>query len=302
MARVRFFEALCYAIHGTIPKLQLLQTQERPQDYYCNRFHSQNFAIIHLEFQPDDGESNVSIRIDRDATGNRTVSSPSGYSDPDGFLATLKEAFVLLDYRTFARFIEESPLERGRTFSALLGLADYSDCRQTLQAASHSRALNSDFGINVLTTAIGATQKAVQQALATLRSSYQSVTGKPLKEIDKLCECIAEVTTAWGDVELLKPHFAGKSIEDIDFDEIKAAIKTAEGGEKRSELEKTIQAITTLESLSAYDFSTVEVEQLQIGNLVDDRDKLLASTRGDLFKRLVYRRQRSHFEWRLDRG
>ena len=105
------FEALCYAIHGTIPKLQLLQTQERPQDYYCNRFHSQNFAIIHLEFQPDDGESNVSIRIDRDATGNRTVSSPSGYSDPDGFLATLKEAFVLLDYRTFARFIEESPLE-----------------------------------------------------------------------------------------------------------------------------------------------------------------------------------------------
>lgn len=27
------FEALCYAIHGTIPKLQMLQTQERPQDY-----------------------------------------------------------------------------------------------------------------------------------------------------------------------------------------------------------------------------------------------------------------------------
>ena len=49
--------------------------------------------------------------------------------DPKEFLATLKAAFALLDYRTFARFIEESPLERGRTFSALLGLAEYSDCR-----------------------------------------------------------------------------------------------------------------------------------------------------------------------------
>jgi DNA repair exonuclease SbcCD ATPase subunit len=34
------FEALCFAIKGTIPKLDALQVQERPQDYYCNRFHS----------------------------------------------------------------------------------------------------------------------------------------------------------------------------------------------------------------------------------------------------------------------
>ena len=118
------FEALCYAIHGTIPKLQQLQTQERPQDYYCNRFHSKNTATILVEFQPDDGTDSVAIRVDRDAGGNRTVTSPSGYADPEGFLATLREAFALLDYRTFARFIEESPLERGRTFSALLGPID----------------------------------------------------------------------------------------------------------------------------------------------------------------------------------
>lgn len=29
------FEALYYAIYGAIPKLQSLQTQERPQDYYA---------------------------------------------------------------------------------------------------------------------------------------------------------------------------------------------------------------------------------------------------------------------------
>ena len=198
------FEALCYAIYGTIPKLQLLQAQERPQDYYCNRFHSKNTASIVLEFQPDDGSAPVSVRIDRDAGGNRTVTSPSGHSDPEAFLATLKEAFALLDYRTFARFIEESPLERGRTFSALLGLADYSDCRQALQVASDSRALNTDHDIKVLTTAIGAAQKAAQQALVTLRSSYENVTGKPLEDTDKLDEFAAEVTTALGNVELLK--------------------------------------------------------------------------------------------------
>ena len=47
------FEALCYAIHGTIPKLESLHPQERPQDYYCNRFHSKNAASIVVEFQPD---------------------------------------------------------------------------------------------------------------------------------------------------------------------------------------------------------------------------------------------------------
>ena len=280
------FEALCYAIHGTIPKLQLLQAQERPQDYYCNRFHSKNTASILVEFQPDDGAAPVSIRIDRDADGNRTVTSPSRHSDPEGFLATLKEAFALLDYRTFARFIEESPLERGRTFSALLGLAEYSDCRQALQATSDSRALNTDLEIKVLTTAVGAMQTAAQQALVTLRSSYENVTGKPLEDIDKLDECTAEVTAALGNVELLKPHFAGRTLNDIDFEEIKTAIKTAEGGEKRRELEKTIESVVALGTLAVHDLTAMVAEQQTIGALIGERDKLLASTRGDLFKRL----------------
>ena len=280
------FESLYYAIHGTIPKLQLLQAQERPQDYYCNRFHSKQVASILVEFQPDDGTAPVSIRIDRDAGGRRTVSSPSGHSDPEGFLATLKEAFSLLDYRTFARFIEESPLERGRTFSALLGLAEYSDCRQALQAASDSRALNSDLENKVLTTAVGAAQKMAQQALVTLRSSYEKVTGKPLEDIDKLDECAVEVAAALGNVALLKPHFAGKTLNEIDFEEFKAAIRTAEGGEKRRELETVIECIAALEALAVHNLSATATAQQKLGELIDKRDKSLASTRGDLFKRL----------------
>lgn len=280
------FEALYYAIHGVIPKLQLLQVQERPQDYYCNRFHSKNVASILVEFQPDDGTSSVSIRIERDAGGNRTVTSPSGHSDPEGFLATLKEAFALLDYRTFARFIEESPLERGRTFSALLGLAEYSDCRQGLQAASDSRALTTDLEVKVLAAQVGAAQKVAQQALVTLRSSYENVTGKPLEDTGKLDDCATEVTGALGNVELLKTHLAGKTLNDIDFDKIKTAIKTAEGGEKRRDLEKVIESINALETLAVHDLEAIAEEQRKISTLIDRRDKLLAATRGELFKRL----------------
>ena len=84
------FEALCYAIHGVIPKLESLQKKERPQDYYCNRFHSKNAASILVEFQPDTGLTPVTIQIERDADGNRIVSSPSGHPDPEGFLATVE--------------------------------------------------------------------------------------------------------------------------------------------------------------------------------------------------------------------
>ncbi|MDH4099753.1 MAG: hypothetical protein OEV28_04185 [Nitrospirota bacterium] len=280
------FESLYYAIHGTIPKLQILQAQERPQDYYSNRFHSKNVSSILVEFQPDDGAASVSIRIDRDASGNRIVASPSGYSDPEGLLATLKEAFALLDYRTFARFIEESPLERGRTFSALLGLAEYSDCRQALQSASDSRALNTDLEVKVLATEIGNVQKAARQALVGLRSSYENFIGRPLEDVDKLDKYAIEVATALGDVELLKPYLAGKLLNDIDFDVIKAAIKTAEGGEKRRELEKVVEEIATLEELAVHDLGAVAAEQEKIAALIDERDKFLTSTRGDLFKRL----------------
>lgn len=280
------FDALCYAIFGTIPKLQALQSQERPDEYYCNRFHSQKSAVLDLEFLPDDGGSAVAVCVRRDAFGNRTASSPSGHADPEGFLKTLREAFALLDYRNFSRFIDDSPLERGRTFSALLGLSEYSDRRQALQAVSDTRALNTDLEIKALTTGIAGAQQGAQQALNIARVSYEKVTGKPLQDIGRLDEYSVEVASALGDVEILKPHFTAKSLGEIDFDAIKEAIKTVEGGEKRRELEQALQAIAALETLIAHDLAHAQKEKAQLEALLDQRDALLAGTRGDLFKRL----------------
>ena len=280
------FEALYYAIHGTIPKLDDLKANERPQDYYCNRFHSGNKAMIEVELTPDDGGAVVSVLIERDSAGNRTVSSPSGHSDPESFLDDLNEAFALLDYRTFSRFIEESPLERGRTFSALLGLSAYSDCRQALQVVSDTRTTNSDLDMKVLATQIAGTQRAVQQALTAIRMNFEKVTGKPLEDLDKLDKYAAEVWQALSNVELLKEHFDGKQLDDIDFNAIKDAIKTAEGGEKRKELEAAIADISSLEALKTHDATAIGEEQNRIKALIAERDTLLAATRGDLFEKL----------------
>ena len=242
--------------------------------------------MIEVELEPDDGGAVVSIKVERDSAGTRTVTSPSGHTDPEGFLGALNEAFALLDYRTFSRFIEESPLERGRTFSALLGLSEYSDCRQALQVVSDTRTTNTDLDMKVLTTQIDGTRRTAQQALVALRSNFEKVTGKPLEDVNKLQQYATEVAQAIGNVELLKEHFDGKPLNEIDFDAIKEIIKTAEGGEKRKELEGAIADITALEALGAHDSAAIGEDQKKTKSLIAERDALLAETRGDLFEKL----------------
>lgn len=281
------FEALCYAIRGHIPKLDALQAQERPDEYYCNRFHSRGHATVDLEFEPDDGSGNtISIRVERNGAGQRTVSSPSGHTDPEGFLASLNEDFTLLDYRTFSRFIDDSPLERGRSFSALLGLSAYSDTRQSLQAISDTRTLNTDLEFRVIGASLATAKQLGQQALASIRTNYERVTGNALEDVGCIDEYLGEVAAALGGVELLKIHFQDKTLSEVDFEGVKQAIREAEGGEKRRSLERVVEAITKLEALGVVDTAIVASEQSALSALVDERDRLLLATRGDLFKRL----------------
>ena len=151
------------------------------------------------------------------------------------------------------------------------------------------RALSTDLEVKVLTTSKTSAQQEAQRALATVRTSYEKVTGTALQDIAKLDDYAADLARALGDVELLKPHFSGKKLADIDFEAIKEVIKTAEGGEKRRELEQAIQAIVSLEALATHNLTKAKGDQAEIESLVDARDALLAKTRGDLFKRLYDR-------------
>lgn len=280
------FDALAYAFRGDIPRLSDLPSQEHADNYYCNRFHSQGRAVIELELTPDDGAAAISVRVERAPNGQRNVTSPSGHTAPQVLLATLAEDFSLLDYRTFARFIEDTPLNRGRAFSSLLGLSAYSDMRQSLQAVSNTRALNGDLGLPSLNTEATAAQRAVQEHLTTLRNSYQRVTGQDLGDVGRLAESMDEVFTALSGVELLAPHFQGKNLLEVDFEAVKEAIRKAEGGEKRQELATTIAAIAALEAVGGGDSARTDAERAAVTALIATRDARLSATRGDLFKRL----------------
>ena len=280
------FEALYYAIYGDLKKLESLYAEERPQDYYCNRFHSQKTASILLKLEPDDGSKAVSIKVKRDSSGSRSVTSPSGHPDPKGLLRTLQEAFVFLDYPTFIRFIENSPLKRGRTFSSLIGLAEYSDCRQVLEALSDTRACNTDFDIKILANEIETIGNLKHEAIAQLRGSYESICNKSLDDVGKLDGYVADIIDVLSKEELLKCHIVGNELVDIDFDQMKSKIGAADNKEKHSELAQTIQSIASLKALAIYDREAIKTDQDEISVLAYDLQKLLNSTPGEHFRRL----------------
>lgn len=282
------FEALSYAIRGSVPKLDALQAAERrDEDYYCNRFHSQGKATIDLEFAPDDGSQNlVRIVVERDASGNRTVTSPTNHPNPEQFLSALNEDFTLLDYKTFARFIDDTPLNRGRSFSALLGLSAYSDTRQALQAAADTRTFNTDFDTRLLGNTVRTSREAARKALAGAVANYERVTGTPLTDVANLDIANANVGDALRGVVLLAPLIGSTKLEEIDFDDLKRAVREAEGGERRRDLEKVVEDIAALEALGAPDSEAIQADLQSLRQLIGDRDTLLEGTRGELFKNL----------------
>jgi hypothetical protein len=280
------YEALNYAIRGVVPKLEGLQAQERPNEYIANRFHSQGVATIELDVQPDTGGTSViTIQVQRGKSGKRTVTSSSGHSDPEALLASLNEDFTLLDYGTFSKFIDSSPLERGRSFSTLLGLSTYSDFRQALEAASDTRAINADLELTTLNALVNSSQETVQSALRRLESAYLELSGKSLSDTSQIATYTAEVIDALVGVELIRGLVTGKTLDEIKFDDLKAAIREAEGGEQRKDLETTIEVIAELDALGDPD-PKVTTEQDRLMLLIKEKDALLAATPGDRLRAL----------------
>jgi len=149
LGKSSLFDALTYAIKGEVPRLARMQTTESPDKYYLNTFHD-GPAIITLEFTPDDRTRNpVTITVSRDKQGRRRVDGV-GTSDPEQFLAEINCETLLLDYLSFNNFLSASPLERGRTFSQLIGLGSISILRKNLQALSDTNNINTDCGLRDL--------------------------------------------------------------------------------------------------------------------------------------------------------
>ena len=280
------FEALEYAIRGRIRKLAVLHSREQANEYYINHFHSKKISTIGLEFTPTGGGETVRIQVTTNSKGERSVTNLSGVSNPQVFLDSLKEDFVLLDGRTFNEFIEDKPLNRARNFSSLLGLQSYSKCSQALQTVSRTTSMNSDLGSAELSKKVNILHDEIDTVIKEIRSTYKLVVDKPLDDIGKLDQMCGNVVSVLSDVESLRDILNDRRIEDVDFEQVKLEIDSKSMDEKQSLYRETRTRLDKLNKLVTNKLDKVKDEQKQIHESLNHIEGLLSKTMGDGFKQL----------------
>jgi hypothetical protein len=221
--------------------------------------------------------------VQRDNAGNRTITTSDG-SDGEALLQSLNREFVLLDADTFRTFMDDTPLNRGRSFAGLLGLGSYSALRQALQTISNTRAFNNHFAVNARNGQTVRARSHVQQAKTSVAAAYTALTGEafdPTAMKDVVC---AQAHSALHNIPVIASKCEGKSFEEISPDDCLVAVREAEGGPEREELAELIRSETTWGDAIAAIPASDSIER--IAQLVKERDAALEQTQGDIFLRL----------------
>jgi DNA repair exonuclease SbcCD ATPase subunit len=273
------YEALCFAIRGHIPKLRAMQATEKPDAYVANLFHSSSTAFVELELQDEAGQKHT-IVVTRSPGGQRVVTSPSGMADPDETLRSLDEDFTLLDYDQFTNFIINTPLERGRTFAALLGLSGYSKLRQLVQSLSDTKNLNNDFDLVKLKATAQGHESGAREALAQFTTAYTSLTGQTPGDSSEIAKWGENVRDSLLGIELLRSEVEGKKLSEIDFDRLRDVVRNEEGGAKRDELAKLIEIGNRFESLDVSSAASAHTQATELKSVITTREQLLTATPG----------------------
>jgi DNA repair exonuclease SbcCD ATPase subunit len=250
VGKTSVFEAIHYAIFDEVPRLRELQAAEHPQNYINNRFHPGD-ASVAMTFAADDGSPNVEISVRRTVAGARTTASATGHADPEGFLQSLREDFVLVDYRKFAHFIDDTALVRGRSFAALVGLSRYSSLRRALEGAKHTQSLNTDFEIKVVETEIKGSERQLSEYARLALAAYTEVTGQAATDLTDVQALCAAVTNALSGIELLKPSLGTADVMVADLDALGKAVEAAEGGPLREQHVTLAAQVAALKDLAA---------------------------------------------------
>jgi hypothetical protein len=248
VAKTSIFEAVHYAIFGVVSRLVDLQAAEQPDTYINNRFHSGD-ALVAMMFAADDTSPNVEISVHRTAAGIRRATSATGHPNPEGFLRSLREDFVLVDYRKFARFIDDTALVRGRSFATLVGLSRYSSLRRALEGASQTQSLNTDFDMRALETDITGSERQLSDHARLALAAYAEVTSQMAADLADIPALCAAVTAALRGIELLNDSLGAADIMSVDFDALEKTVEAAEGGPLRQQHATLFARIAALREL-----------------------------------------------------
>ncbi|MFT0212486.1 AAA family ATPase [Pseudomonas sp. F1_0610] len=264
------FEALHFALHGTVPRLEGMQDAEQGGSYIVNKFHPAQQATIALVFRSDDGTPDVSITVTRTPASDRIVTSPSGHADPGRFLADLCEDFVLVDYPRFASLVDCSALERGRSFASLVGMSRYSQLRQALDGAKHTRNINNDLGLSTLEGEVTANNRLLVSTEQRILAAHQEVTGQAGGQMADTAVLKAQVTAGLEGISLFTPLLANTSVMDLDFDAAEKIVDQEEGGAARKNLDGLNNAVTTFVGLQVSAADLAEIDALVAAAKVRD--------------------------------
>lgn len=278
------FEALSYAVRGIVPKLEKLPASESPNNYYANLFHGTGMSTVSIVFQPDDSSVDIEIKVTRDAAGNRSVVSPSGFSDPEGFLRSLDTELTLLDHDLFLEFVNDTPLKRGRTFSGLLGLSLLSEFRQVLEVLSNRRNLNTDLELETLSRLKAREEQDARDTEKNLRAAFRGFFSKEaVPELD-FGDIGEAALAALKSIPLIAGAITDTLFVDVDIGAIRATIKKAEASDKRERLAQILRHTSTLNGLAPGGTEEDEKKQLRVS--LEKRLAALTATRGALFHEL----------------
>lgn len=276
------FDALCFAIKGKIPRFENMHKSENADHYYNNKFHSSGTAAINLTFQSDDARSSVSISVERAANGQRIVKSRD-VSNPEAFLQSLDHECMLVDYHTFNNFVANSTLERGRTFSSLIGLSRISNIKQCLD--SLSRSVSADLDLSVLRSERETVLGYINDQIKTINEYTTKYGGACTPKYNRETS-EAFIISVLSANPFIKPWIDGKQLSELNFVELLDKVRTAEGGVLRQQLTKLINELSITEGYRHAD-SVDEIAELNLINKkLTDREKLLEKSKGEAFNNL----------------
>lgn len=290
------FEAVTYVLTGTIPKLDVLPTAERGASYYLNRFHPAGLGTVSLSLRHTVDGTILTVTVTCDQNGTRTVTTSDG-RDGNALLADLNREFVLLDAKTFQDFIDDTPLNRGRSFSGLLGLGSYSALRQALQALSHTRGFNNHFEVSAKTGRKGLLERQITLARESIRTAYLALVGEEPHAAATNDELRKNAHAVLRNIPLIRSKCDVESLDGVSPDDCLACVRDAEGGPDRERLGQLLRAeVTWKDAVGALPLAD------RIGELValaQERDTALRKTQGDAFLRLYKLTEQitAHDDW-----